>query len=178
MDRKKIFNMVLISFFAALTAVLSQISIPVGPIPINLALFGVYVTGGVLGWKKGVISVLVYMLLGIVGLPVFSNFGAGIGKLLGPTGGYIIGYVAAALIIGAFADKLGGKVWVLGFAAVLGTLACYAFGTAWYVYSANVTWIAALSACVFPFIAGDVIKIALAALLTGPLRKLAAKYSG
>ena len=96
----KTYSLVITALFTALTAVFAQISIPIGPVPINFAIFGVFLAGGILGLKRGVISQLIFVLIGAVGVPVFSNFGGGIGKLMGPTGGYIIGYIVAALIIG------------------------------------------------------------------------------
>ena len=94
-------SLILCALFAALTAVLSQIAIPIQPVPVNLATFSVFVAGGVLGAKRGAISQAAYVLLGVIGLPVFASFSGGMGILLGPTGGYIVGYVAAAWLVGA-----------------------------------------------------------------------------
>lgn len=104
-------NLILCALFAALTAVLSQIAIPIQPVPINLATFSVFVAGGVLGAKRGAISQAVYVLLGAVGLPCFPPLAEEWGSCLGPTGGYIVGYVAAAWLVGLLSARCHGKAY-------------------------------------------------------------------
>lgn len=168
-------DMAYIALFAVMIAVCSWISIP-ATVPFTLQTFGVFLAVGVLGGKRGTLAVLVYLLLGAVGIPVFAGFSGGLGALLGSTGGYIIGFLFSALVMWAMERILGNKMWVLAFSMVLGLLVCYAIGTAWFmlVY-ANTTgpiglW-TALGWCVIPFILPDILKIALA-LVT--CRKLAA----
>jgi biotin transport system substrate-specific component len=162
--------------FAALTAICAVIALPLPftPVPVALNMLAVYMAGGILGAKYGALSQVVYLLLGAVGLPVFAGFKAGVGVLAGPTGGYIIGYIAAAFIVGVLCGRLKGSglraTAALAAAMVLGLLACYAIGTAWFMYVMNTPFLAALGMCVFPFIPGDALKIAAAAFLCVKLR--------
>ena len=141
-------TMIYCALFAALTAVCSQLAIPIQPVPINLALLSVYIAGGLLGGGMGAASQAVFLLIGAVGVPVFAGFRGGVQALVGPTGGYLIGYVAA------------------------GMAACYALGTAWYCVQSGTPALAALSTCVFPFLPGDAVKIAAAALLVPRLKRV------
>lgn len=161
---------------AVMTAVICilgpwALNIPISPVPISLCSMGIYFALYVLGLKLGTISVLLYVLLGAVGVPVFSNFSGGMAKLLGPTGGYIIGYIFLALICGFFIQKYPEKLalHILGF--VLGTLVLYAFGTAWLKFQTGMTFPAALMAGVIPYIPGDIVKLIIAIALAIPLRK-------
>ena len=131
---------------------------------------------GLLGGKRGTVSILVYILLGAVGLPVFSGFRGGIGILFGTTGGYIIGFIFVGLIYWGAEKLFGTKLPVRIAAMVLGLAVCYAFGTAWFmlVYTRSSGAIAlatALGWCVIPFIVPDLIKMGLAVLLSERLRK-------
>ena len=176
--------MVLCGLFAALTAICSFISIPLGftPIPVNLGTLAVFLAGGILGKKYGTISLVVYVLLGAVGVPVFSGFRGGFSVLMGPTGGYIIGYIAAAFLVGlildaAFHRQSGShravREMALCIAAmIVGLAVCYALGTAWFMFSTGTGLGASLTACVFPFLLGDAIKILAASLLVRKLRPL------
>lgn len=173
-----------IGLFTALMAVCSQIFIPTPPgvPPVTMQTFAMFLAGGLLGWKKGTLSVLIYLILGLIGLPVFSRFTGGLGVLFGMTGGYIIGFVFTTLTIGLITEKLGKKLWVLILSMVAGLLLCYTFGTAWFmvVYS-NQTgpiglW-SALSLCVFPFLLFDAGKIAVAAILVNRLSHLMPRLS-
>ena len=162
------------ALFVAVMAVCSWISIP-ATVPFTLQTFGVFLSVGLLGGKRGSLAVLVYLLLGAVGLPVFSGFTGGIGHLLGPTGGYIIGFIFSALLMW-LAERLFGKsVTVLAVSMIAGLIVCYAFGTSWFmsVYTKNTGEIGLMTAlgwCVIPYIIPDVAKIVLAVLLTRRLR--------
>ena len=101
----------LIGLMTAITCILAPLSIPIGPVPISLTNFAIYLSLYLLDWKKGTISYILYLLLGLVGLPVFSGFTGGIGKLAGPTGGYIIGFIPMAIIAGIVIDKLSQR-WI------------------------------------------------------------------
>lgn len=159
-----------IAIFAALVAVFSQISIPIGPVPINLALLAVFAAGGMLSAAEAVFAVLLFLALGGAGLPVFAGFNAGLGALAGPTGGYLIGYLPAAFLAGVFCKEHRSFArYALGM--LLGLAACYILGTAWFVISAKAEIWHALSICVFPFLPGDAVKIALAAFLSLKVRK-------
>lgn len=171
-------DMCFIAMFAVIIAVCSWISVPL-TVPITLQTFGVFAALGVLGGKKGTIAVIVYVLLGAVGLPVFAGFKLGIGTLLGTTGGYIIGFILSGIVYWAITDKFGTKLAVTVIAMALGLLVCYAFGTAWFmiVYTRSkgaVTLWSALGWCVFPFIIPDAVKIALAILVSERVGKYAA----
>lgn len=168
-------DMVYIALFACLMAICAWISIP-GQIPFTLQTMGVFLAVGLLGGKRGTLAVLVYILMGAVGLPVFSGMSGGIGKLLGMTGGYIVGFLFSALIMWAMETLLGKKLWVLALSMVAGLIACYAFGTGWFlvVYTSSkgaITLGAVLGMCVLPYIIPDLVKIALALVLTRILRK-------
>ena len=161
---------------AAMTAIICilgpwAINIPISPVPITLCSMGIYFALYLLGLKLGSISVLLYVLLGAAGLPVFTNFSGGIGKVLGPTGGYIIGYLFLALICGFFIEKAPGKLplQVIGF--ILGTAVLYLFGTLWLQLQLGLTFPAALMAGVIPYIPGDIVKLILALSLALPLKK-------
>ena len=159
-----------IALFAVLMAIGAWISIP-GPVPFTLQTFAVFAALVTLGGKRGTLSVIVYLLLGAVGLPVFAGFKGGLAALLGVTGGYILGFVAAALLYRLLTAKLGNRLSVVIAACVIGMIACYAFGTAWFVavYTAQtgpMTIGGALGACVIPFLPFDALKIALAILLS------------
>ncbi len=165
----KTLDMLLISLGTALLAVCSWLSIPM-TVPITLQTFGVFAVSGLLGLKRGTLAVLVYILLGAAGVPVFAGFTGGLGVLTGSTGGYIVGFVLTALIVGAISKKFGQSVPVLALAMGVGLLTCYAFGTAWFmvVYASQtgpVGLATVLSWCVLPFMVPDAIKIALAILL-------------
>lgn len=165
-SQARILDIVYIAMFAALIAVCSWTTIPT-IVPFTLQTFGVFLTLGMLGGKRGAAAVVVYVLLGLVGAPVFANFQGGFAVLAGTTGGYIIGFVVSALLYWLITKLLGNKLPVVIIASVLGLIVCYAFGTAWFmiVYSASkggVELLTALGWCVFPFILPDLAKIALA----------------
>lgn len=169
--KQQLIDMALIAMMAALIAVCSWISITVGEIPFTLQTFAVFVAVGLLGMKRGLLSVVVYILLGAVGVPVFAGFTGGISVLFGTTGGYIVGFLFLALIAGLILDKFGKKVYVMIIALVLGLFVCYAFGTAWFmvIYMKNtgpVGLMTVLGWCVFPFIIPDLVKMALAIAIT------------
>ena len=167
-------DMALCALFAALIAVCSWISIPAA-VPFTLQTFAVFAAVLLLGGKRGSLAVAVYLLLGAVGLPVFSGFKGGVGALLGPTGGYILGFLISALLIWAVTARFGERLGVLVAALLLGLAVCYAFGTAWFVvvYSrarGPISVGSALGMCVVPFILPDLCKIALALLLSNRLK--------
>ncbi len=165
----------MITFTALMTAVMcivSPLSIPIGPVPITLSVACVFLCVYALGTKLGTLACGIYILLGLVGLPVFSGFAGGPAKLFGPTGGYIIGYIFMALISGWFIDRFPMKRFYLQVVGMLlGLAVLYVFGTAWFVFQMKVTFAEALSMCVIPFVALDCAKIALALLLGNTLRK-------
>lgn len=166
-------SLALAGLMAAVVCVLGPISlpIPISPVPVSLGFFAVYLTMYLLGMKLGTISVYIYVLLGIVGLPVFTGFSGGMGKVLGPTGGYIIGYFFMAPTIGFFVDKWKKNYALIVLGMVLGTAVCYLFGTLWLAWQGGMSFMAALAAAVLPFIPADSVKIALAILVGMPVKK-------
>lgn len=171
MNTKK---MILCALFAALTAVCSMISIPLPftPVPINLATLSFFLAGGLLGSRYGAVSQVVYVFLGAVGLPVFAGFTGGLGIITGATGGYIIGYVAGAWLIGLMTEKLGHGFYRNIISMVCGLAVCYTLGTLWFMFITSTGFAAALMMCVVPFLIGDAIKITAGAILVKKLYKL------
>ena len=164
-------RMVYCALFAALVAVFAQIQIPMTPVPISLATFGVMMCGLLLGWKWGGLAVMIYILLGAAGVPVFAGFKGGVAVLTGPTGGYILGYLPCAALAGlgvaAWQEAYGSRCVLM----ILGAVACYALGTGWFMLQSGRTLADSLTLCVLPFLPGDAVKIALAAFLAPRLRK-------
>ena len=170
-------TMALIAIFSAITCILAPFSLPIGPVPISLTNLVIYFSLYVIGTWKGTASYVIYLLIGLVGLPVFSGFTGGPGKLFGPTGGYLIGFIPLAIIAGIFIDKFYSKWYLCLVGMILGTVVCYAFGTAWLAYEAHMNFKAALWAGVIPFIPGDLIKMILA-MIAGPILKKALNKAG
>ena len=164
-------DMAYIALMSALMAVCAWISVPVGDVPFTLQTLGVFCAVGLLGGKRGTAAVLLYLLMGAVGLPVFSGFTGGPGRLLGVTGGYLIGFVFTGLTYWLVTVPAGGKMWSMALGMVLGCVVYYAFGTVWFmaVYargSGPIGFGAAVMKCVAPYVVPDMIKIALALTLS------------
>ena len=165
-------QMTLIGLMTAITCILAPISIQLpGGVPISITNLVIYLTVFILGWKKGTISYCIYMLLGMVGLPVFSGFSGGLGKVAGPTGGYIVGFIFLAIISGYFIERFSGKGYMYVIGMILGIVVAYILGTAWFIAQTHMTFEAALATCVFPFLIGDAIKIAIATVVGPSIRK-------
>lgn len=165
-------SMVFMAIFSALICIAAPFAVPLlgNPTPISLATFAIYLTGALLGGKRGTVSVIVYIMLGAVGLPVFSNFMGGFAKLMGPTGGYIIGYIPLVLMTGIFADMPSKKHWTMPVGMVLGTAVMYAFGTAWIMIMSGLEFVPAFLQCVLPYLPGDALKIVLTLAIAIPLK--------
>lgn len=164
-----------ISFSAALICICSWISIP-GPVPFTLQTLGVFLSLGLFGGHRGCISVLLYIILGCTGLPVFSGFCGGIGVLLGPTGGYIIGFLFTCLTVWLISYLFGDKMHIRIFGMLLGLAACYLSAALWYMtfYIKNmsvVSFTAVFTKCILPFIVPDILKIFLTILITDKLKR-------
>lgn len=158
----KIRQMTLCALMAALMCILGPLSIPIGPIPISLTGLVVYLTIYILGTREAFVSYVVYLLLGAVGLPVFSGFSGGIAKLAGPTGGYLVGYIFTIFICGLIVEKTERKLISTFLGMMLGTVVAYLFGTVWFVIQADATVGYALTVCVLPFIPFDLGKMGIA----------------
>ena len=157
-------RMALIGVMTAVTCILGPFSIPLpfSPVPISFTNLAIYLAAYVLGMKACTISYLIYMLLGMVGVPVFSGFTAGVGKLAGPTGGYLVGF---------FVDHFPGKVALHIVGMVLGLAICYIFGTVWLAGQLNMNFVAGLGVGVIPYLPGDAVKIIFTALIGPKLRR-------
>lgn len=171
----KTIDIVYIGLSAALIAICSWISIPL-TVPITLQTMGICLVSALFGMKRGTLATVVYIILGAVGVPVFQGFTSGVGVIAGSTGGYIIGFIFTALIVGFASDKFKGKLIPLILSMVIGILVCYAFGTAWFavVYAREntpATIGTILGWCVIPFLIPDAVKIAVAALLSNRLHR-------
>lgn len=170
-------EMVLTAMLTAVMAVCSWISVP-AEIPFTLQTFAVFCAIGLLGGRNGLFSILVYILLGAIGIPVFAGPSGGIGIILGNTGGYIVGFVFIALICW-FTEKLFGNGLIVRIISMLiGLAILYAFGTAWFMFlytknTGDVSLIQVMKWCVTPFVIPDLLKLALAIVLTDRIKKYA-----
>lgn len=174
-DSNKTRDIVYMSVFTAMISICSWISIPAS-IPFTLQTMGVFTTVGLLGGKRGTLTVLTYILLGAIGIPVFAGLTGGVSVLLGTTGGYIIGFLLSALLMWGIETIMGRNQIVLAFSMVAGLIVCYVFGTAWFMliytqHSGVIELSTVLGLCVIPFIIPDLIKIGVALFLTNRLKK-------
>lgn len=162
-------KIVLIGLMTAVTCILGPLSIPLpfSPVPISLTNFAIFLAVFVLGMKDATISFLIYLLLGAVGVPVFASFSAGLGKLVGPTGGYLFGFIFLALIMGFFMEHFDRKIVPTIVGMVIGMAVCYIFGTVWLAKLMSLSFKEALALGVLPYLAGDTAKIIIA-VIAGP----------
>ena len=165
-------RMVYAALMAALTAAGAYIAIPVGPVPIVLQNLFIMLAGLLLGGRWGLISVAVYLLAGAVGLPVFAGGTGGVGKFVGPTGGYLLGFAAAAYLIGLISESGRGRVAIDVMAMIAGTLIIYAFGVSWLKVVTGMSFSKALTVGMLPFLIGDALKIAAAIPIARALRPM------
>lgn len=174
-DSNKTRDIVYMSVFTAMISICSWISIPAS-IPFTLQTMGVFTTVGLLGGKRGTLTILTYILLGAIGIPVFAGLTGGVSVLLGTTGGYIIGFLLSALLMWGIETIMGRNQIVLAFSMIAGLIVCYVFGTAWFMliytqHSGVIGLSTVLGLCVIPFIIPDLIKIGVALFLTNRLKK-------
>ena len=166
--KRSSYPLVMTAVMAAVISAVAPFALPIGPIPITLGTLVMYLAGYVLCGKRAGAAVLVYVLLGAIGVPVFNGFTGGLGVVAGPTGGYIVGFIPMAFLSGLAVERFP-KNRVLQFVGMaLATAILYALGTAWFCVQAGKSLAAALSVCVFPFIPGDLVKMAVAMIL-GPV---------
>jgi biotin transporter BioY len=161
-----IWDAVLVVGFACLTAALAQISFWIGPVPITGQTFAVLVTGALLGSRRGALSQLSYLAIGATGIPFWFALGGppGIARLVGPTGGYLIGFVAVAFVVGWLAERgWDRRVWTAALAMLAGESVLYVFGLLWLVHFVPVDKV--LQVGLYPFVIGDLVKLAAAALI-------------
>lgn len=174
--KSKVYVMSMTAVTTAVMCILGTMSIPIGVVPISFTSLVIYLSLYILGWKRGTLSYITYIFIGLVGLPVFSGFVGGPGRLFGPTGGYIIGFIPMAILSGIVIEKCRNRV-IHFMAMVIGMIICYIMGTAWFCVIMNSDVMDALSICVFPFIAGDIVKIIIAIVIGFTLKqRLRAMY--
>lgn len=167
-------ELTLTALMAAIICVLGPLSLPLpfSPVPISLTMIGIYLAVYAVGMWRGTVAFLVYLLLGLVGLPVFSGFTGGPAKLLGPTGGYLIGFIFTALISGFFIDRFWKKRLLSALGMILGIGVTYVFGTVWLAYVAGMTFGQALAAGVIPYVGFDLVKIVILMIVGPELKKV------
>lgn len=170
-DKKMLFTMTRCALMAALMCALCPVSVPIGPIPISLSILIILLTVMILGTRDALISYTVYLLLGAVGMPVFSGFQGGLAKLAGPTGGYLVGFLPMILIGGIFLKKSNRNILWTMVGMVIGIAVDYLLGTAWFVFQTGSTVSHALDVCVYPFIPFDLGKLVIAVLLGNVIHK-------
>lgn len=164
-------EMVITAIFSAVFCIIGPITIPIGPIPISLTNLVIYISIYILGAKNAALSYLIYLLLGAVGLPVFSGYAGGFGKLIGVTGGYLAGFILTTIASGIIIDKFYKNKIISVFGMLIGLVIAYAFGTVWFAFlNDSKSLIEILKLCVIPFIFFDFIKILIAAFI-GPVLK-------
>ena len=170
------FSVSAMTMTAAITAIVCIVAplalpIPVSPVPLSLGSFIIMLAGCILGWKLGLVSCLLYLALGILGLPVFSSYGSGLAKVAGPTGGYLLGYIPLVILTGLIFGKLHSRLLqgILIAAATVAVL--YLPGTLWLAWQAHLTFSQALVMGVIPYIPGDIVKIMLVVTVGSILRR-------
>lgn len=173
-------QMTLIGVMTAVACVLGPFAVPLpfSPVPLSLTNLVVYFAVYLLGMKAGTVSYLVYLLVGAIGMPVFSGFSGGVGKMAGPTGGYLLGFIFMAIICGAVIDRFPTRRGIHVLGMVIGTMVCYLFGTVWLAGQLGISFVAALGVGVLPYLPGDAAKILLAVFAGPKLRREVKRLEG
>lgn len=171
MRDKKLKQLIINALFAVIIAILAQITIPIGPIPLTGQTFAVGLAATILGARNATISVAVYIVLGAIGIPVFAGMAAGLGIIFGPTGGFIIGFLFNAYITGYIIEKTNFGMAYAIFANILGSFVTLLFGAIWLKISGDLSWSTAFTAGAVPFIIPGILKATLAALAGIGIRK-------
>lgn len=177
MKKNNIYEMVSCAFIAAIICIFAPMSVPIGPIPVSLTNLVLYFGVFILSTRSLTVAYMIYLLLGAVGLPVFSGYAGGLGKLAGPTGGYLIGFIPMIIIMcilynkQAVNKKMPANIGITVLGMIVGTVVAYAFGTAWFVFQMECTIEYALTVCVLPFIPFDLAKIVIANIIGRTIRK-------
>lgn len=166
-------DLTLIGLMTAITCILGPLSIPIpfSPVPVTFGNLAIFLSVYVLGTKKSLVTYMIYFLLGLAGLPVFSNFSGGLGKVVGPTGGYMIGFIFMILIAGIAIERSHAKKAPSIAGMVLGSLVCNLIGTVWLSSQLGISFAAGLGIGVIPYLPGDLAKIIAAAIIGPSLRK-------
>lgn len=165
MRNNRLKMLIVTALFAAIIGIMAQITIPLPLVPITGQTLAIGLAATILGKKYGTLSVIVYIMLGIAGLPVFSGMSSGLGVVFGPTGGYIIGFLPAAFFIGWILERFGFTVTTAIIANIIGMIITLSFGSVWLKFVAELSWMAAITGGVTPFIIVGIIKAVLAAIV-------------
>lgn len=165
--KSDVYPLAMTAMMAAVMAAVSPFAVPIGPISLSLCTLLLYTTPYILGWKRGAAATLVFILLGVAGMPVFTGFQGGIGKVLGPTGGYIAGYIPLVIITGLAIWRFPGNRALQFLGMIAATAVLYTLGTVWFCVQSGSDLQRAIALCVVPFIPGDLIKMVIA-MFTGP----------
>ena len=164
-------KIIYICLLSSLLSILAPIMIPIGNIGITLAIFMISLICLVLK-KYSVICIVIYITLGLIGLPVFQGYSSGLQSILGPTGGFIIGYIFYSLIVGILLEKFNKNFIYILVVNLIGLVVCYIFGMAWFMYTTNVSFLYALTVIIIPYVLLDLIKIILSYLVYIQLKKV------
>jgi len=167
-------ELVIIGLLAAVICVLSPWALPLGAVPVTLGSFAVCLVSAVFGWKRGAAAAGIYVLVGLIGLPVFAGFTGGVHRLFGPTGGFLLGYIPCAALTGLLAVK--GGFWRRCAGMIPGVLCCYVLGTVWYALQSGAEIPTALAVCVLPFLPGDAAKLLAASALAALLQRRLGRF--
>ncbi|WP_075981704.1 biotin transporter BioY [Bacillus massilinigeriensis] len=170
-EKQKLRSMILTALFAAIIGVLAQITIPLPLVPITGQTLAIGLAATILGSRYGTLSAILYLIIGAIGVPVFAEFSAGISKIFGPTGGYLVGFIPATFLIGYYLEKTRFTLFHAFIANLIGMIVTLIFGTIWLKISAELTWTAAITGGFTPFVVVGIIKAALAAWLGIIIRK-------
>lgn len=171
MARNKTAELTTTALMTALICIMGPLALPIGPVPVSLTNLAIYITLYAIGTKRGLVAYVIYLLLGIAGLPIFSGFMGGPQKIVGPTGGYLVGFILMILVAGWFIDKdYKNKVWCIA-GMIIGTALAYLLGTLWLAWSAGMGIQAAVMAGVAPFVLEDLVKIVAASVVGAILRE-------
>lgn len=160
--------MAMTAMMAAVICAISPFAIPIGPISLSLCTLVLYMAPYILGWQRSAVATLIFIMLGMVGVPVFTGFAGGVGKVLGPTGGYIAGYIPLVIVTGLAIKRFPRSRTAQFLGMIAATAVLYVLGTIWYMFQSGNPLDVAMKWCVIPFIPGDLIKM-IAALTMGPL---------
>ncbi len=172
MPIEKLRMVVLASLMSALTAVGSYIHVPVGPVPIVLSTLFVILSGLLLGSRWGLTSMGLYLLVGAIGLPVFAGGKGGLAHFMGPTGGYLFGFMISSWLTGFISERNPGSLVLDIFAVIIGSLALYGLGVPWLKMVTQMSWAKTFMVGVIPFLIGDAIKAVVAVILARSIRPI------
>ncbi|RFU65377.1 biotin transporter BioY [Peribacillus glennii] len=170
-NRDRLRMMIITALFAAIIGILAQVTIPLPLVPITGQTLAVGLAATILGARYGTLSVILYLIIGAVGIPVFAEMSGGISKVVGPTGGYLVGFIPTAYVTGLILEKTNFKIPIAIFANIVGMVITLTFGTIWLKFAASLSWTAAITGGATPFLAVGIIKAIIAGWVGVLVRK-------